>query len=382
MSKQYGLIIPNKNQKGTTLTRPSIFDDDSDSDSTPKPSVPTGLNKLKKQDIIHQQRALKEDPTVFQYDEVYDEMENKKKESKLARKDLDKKPKYINRLLAAADRRKRENEKRIIRQVQMERETEGEEFKDKESFVTSTYKKKLEEMKALEEQEKREEYLEAIGDVTKQGNLDGFYRHLYDQKVNYEDRNQSIKEEIKSDDEKESSKETHISENVDEENMEQKPITNSKKRKYRSRLDSYNNGNDDDIQPENLTNAEIKKEHLPSNLDADSDFSVDSSSDSESDEEKTETKEKKKDETIEHEGEKLQLPAKGNVLSDNAALAKKTDEKELSDKKEVVEEPEVKMEEKVEIKKPKIDIWKKRTIGEVYDVAVQKYFERKAARGW
>lgn len=61
-------------------------------------------------------------------------------------------------------------------------------------------------MRALEEQEKREEYLEAIGDVTKQGNLDGFYRHLYDQKVNFEDRlkkdeNVEVKEEVLSDNE-------------------------------------------------------------------------------------------------------------------------------------------------------------------------------------
>lgn len=54
-------------------------------------------------------------------------------------------------------------------------------------------------MKALEEQEKREEYLEAIGDVTKQGNLDGFYRHLYDQKINYDDKikKEKLEEEVK-----------------------------------------------------------------------------------------------------------------------------------------------------------------------------------------
>lgn len=52
-------------------------------------------------------------------------MDKKRKESKLARKDIDKKPKYINKLLAAADKRKKENERRIERQVQKEREAEG-----------------------------------------------------------------------------------------------------------------------------------------------------------------------------------------------------------------------------------------------------------------
>lgn len=73
----------------------------------------------------------------------------------------------------------------------------GDMYKDKESFVTSAYKKKLEELKKLEEEEKREEYLESIGDVRKQGNLDGFYRHLYDQKINYTDKQQIKTEEVK-----------------------------------------------------------------------------------------------------------------------------------------------------------------------------------------
>lgn len=70
-------------------------------------------------------QALEEDPTVFQYDELYDDMEQKKRESKLARKDIDRKPKYISKLLEAAERRKKENERRIERQVQKEREAEG-----------------------------------------------------------------------------------------------------------------------------------------------------------------------------------------------------------------------------------------------------------------
>lgn len=58
--------------------------------------------------------------------------------------------------------------------MQKERELEGSEFEDKEVFVTSAYKKKLEEMRLEEEQEKREEYLESIGDVTKQKDLGSY----------------------------------------------------------------------------------------------------------------------------------------------------------------------------------------------------------------
>lgn len=59
----------------------------------------------------------------------------------------------------------------LLLKIQKEREKEGDEFADKEVFVTSAYKKKLEEMKLEEEKEKREEYLESIGDVTKQSDL-------------------------------------------------------------------------------------------------------------------------------------------------------------------------------------------------------------------
>lgn len=80
---------------------------------------------MKKQDKMNQKKAIEEDPTVYQYDEIYDEMDQQRKEFKLAKKDLDRKPKYINRLLATAEKRKRENERRIERQVQKEREQEG-----------------------------------------------------------------------------------------------------------------------------------------------------------------------------------------------------------------------------------------------------------------
>lgn len=63
-------------------------------------------------------------------------------------------------------------------QVQKEREAEGQEFADKETFVTTSYRKKLEELKKLEDEEKREDYLEAIGDVTKQQDL-GIIIHIF-----------------------------------------------------------------------------------------------------------------------------------------------------------------------------------------------------------
>lgn len=370
------MILPNKN-KGhqiapVTSNKPSIFNDDSDSD-TPD-SKPTGLTKtVKRQDKLDQNKAIEEDPTVYQYDEIYDEMDQRRKESKLSRKDLDKKPKYISRLLAAAEKRKRENERRIERQVQKEREEEGEQFKDKESFVTSAYRKKLEEMREQEELEKREEYLESIGDVRKQGNLDGFYRHLYDQKVNYEDRlnegevKQEVKDEPKSDgnsdgDEERSPKRRKSSESQSDSESKIKQRKSASNRKYRTRRDSAEEKSDEE--------TTVKKEHLPSNLDADSDFSIDSS-DSE-DEEKDKEKSKENEESV----------VKVDEQKDNE---KETDgaDGDTSEVKESVDVDKEKIEEKpveVKLEKPKIDIWKKRTVGEKFDEALRRYFERKAAR--
>ena len=83
-----------------------------------------------------------QDSTVFQYDEVYDDMKAAKETQEAARKkeSADRKPKYIANLLKQAEIRNRENERRMERKVQKEREAEGEQFKDKEVFVTSAYR--------------------------------------------------------------------------------------------------------------------------------------------------------------------------------------------------------------------------------------------------
>lgn len=60
-----------------------------------------------------------------------------------------------------AEVRKIEQELAYERKVQKERETEGEAFSDKDSFVTLSYIKKLEERAAIEERLKREEEIES-----------------------------------------------------------------------------------------------------------------------------------------------------------------------------------------------------------------------------
>lgn len=69
-------------------------------------------------------------------------------------------PKYIHQLMKAVEERKKEQERREERKIQKEREAEGEQFADKEAYVTSAYKQKLQEQKEEQEREKRQAELE------------------------------------------------------------------------------------------------------------------------------------------------------------------------------------------------------------------------------
>lgn len=193
--RQYGLILQPAKQKKQLLARTTIFDDDhlesSDSDDHGETNLKLPVRKQEKplyparssghvQSVLN--KALEEDPNVFAYDEVYDDIKGKK-EVKDTKKSV---PKYMNSLMKSAELRKREQERREERKIQKEREEEGDQFADKEAFITPAYKEKLEELKRTEEREKKEEAFEAALDVTKQRDLSGFYRHLLNQSVGEE----------------------------------------------------------------------------------------------------------------------------------------------------------------------------------------------------
>jgi coiled-coil domain-containing protein 55 len=80
--------------------------------------------------------------------------------------------------MKAAARRQMDYEKIQERKIQKEREGEGDLWADKETFVTNAYRKKMEERQRIEEEEKRQEQIEALLDVRKQKDLSGFYTSL------------------------------------------------------------------------------------------------------------------------------------------------------------------------------------------------------------
>ncbi|KAM3854823.1 nuclear speckle splicing regulatory protein 1 isoform 2-T2 [Vipera latastei] len=165
--------------------------EDSDDESSISESLQREALKKQamKQTKLEIQRALAEDSTVYEYDSIYEDIQQKKaaesQASFVAGKE-EKKPKYIQNILQAAELRKKEQERRMEKKIQKERESEGDAFQDKEAFVTSAYKKKLQERAEEEEQERRQAAVEASLDVTKQKDLSGFYRHLLNQTVGEE----------------------------------------------------------------------------------------------------------------------------------------------------------------------------------------------------
>ncbi|CZR67251.1 uncharacterized protein PAC_17150 [Phialocephala subalpina] len=121
----------------------------------------------------HAETAEDLDANIYDYDAVYDSL---KPQKKITQEDKEKKPKYMKNLLASAAVRKRDatiaEEKKLAR----EREAEGEEYADKEKFVTSAYKKQQEENRRLEEEEKLREAEEAK--KNKGAGMTSFYKNM------------------------------------------------------------------------------------------------------------------------------------------------------------------------------------------------------------
>lgn len=130
------------------------------------------------------QAAESLDPTIFDYDSFHDAKTSITDAKKAAaRQDaIDRKPKYINNLLDAAARRKQDQQVAREKFLQKEREAEGDEFADKEKFVTGAYKEQQAETRRLEEGEKRKGEEEERRRREGGGGMQGFYRGMIDQR--------------------------------------------------------------------------------------------------------------------------------------------------------------------------------------------------------
>lgn len=135
------------------------------------------------------QQALAEDPSVFDYDGVYDDMTSarasKTSQRKAQREAEKKQPKYIANLMEKAKIREIEGERIRERRLLNERKAEDALYGDKEKLISSSYKRKLMEMKKWDAEDARLDALEDAEDVTKRGEhaMAGFYANLLNKNI-------------------------------------------------------------------------------------------------------------------------------------------------------------------------------------------------------
>ncbi|KAE9094011.1 hypothetical protein PF006_g24312 [Phytophthora fragariae] len=195
--KQYGLIIPKKDAKKKELATGFNVFASAAAASSSKPSaaerekdarrrVGAEAARSLQQSQVDKMRAqaLADDPSVFDYDAVYDDMKSARESAasqRAAKREAEKKkPKYIATLLQQAKIRDVENERIREQRLLNERKADDALYGDKDKLVSASYKRKLQEMQRWDAEDARLATLEEHEDVTKQGEhaMAGFYANL------------------------------------------------------------------------------------------------------------------------------------------------------------------------------------------------------------
>ena len=177
-------------QQTPPLKRPAAFAEGDEGDVADAAPTSTNVNsnvtankKLLAQNVqttkVMKKRIDAEknvDPSVYEYDEVYDQMQEVKQRQKEAKEHDAKErkvrcsqyiydqppkvamqPKYIQGLLTTAATRRLDHLRAEEKMMQREREAEGDMYKDKEAFVTQAYRDQMEEVRRAEEEERGRE---------------------------------------------------------------------------------------------------------------------------------------------------------------------------------------------------------------------------------
>ena len=138
----------------------------------------------------HSKNAQEIDPSIYDYDAAYDSIHaTPTTTASDAKADIEKKPKYMTNLMAAAEVRKRDQLRAKEKMLAAEREAEGDEFADKEKFVTGAYKRQQEEMRRLEEEEKIKEKEAEERKRREGGGMKALYKNLLNRD---EERHQEV----------------------------------------------------------------------------------------------------------------------------------------------------------------------------------------------
>ena len=124
------------------------------------------------------QEALEADATIYDYDAAYDALHAVSAAKAAAERDnaAERKPKYMDALFESAEQRKKDQLRARDKLLQREREAEGDEFADKEKFVTGEYKAQQEETRKAEKEEKKRQ--EAEEEKKKKFGMQGFHKQM------------------------------------------------------------------------------------------------------------------------------------------------------------------------------------------------------------
>lgn len=183
--KKYGLqlrVPPSQSKKPATrppLRPPAGFREEDDDENDVEREILRQASKNKSHKDIEEQhkKALEEDPSVFDYDGVYDQMKQEAVKPLIQDRE-ERKSRYIETLKKKADQRKFEQEVVYERKLAKERTKEDHLFADKDKFVTGAYKRKLAEQEKWMAEERLRQLREEKDDVTKKSDLSDFYANL------------------------------------------------------------------------------------------------------------------------------------------------------------------------------------------------------------
>eukprot|EP00871_Galdieria_phlegrea_P000410 jgi/Galph1/136/GphlegSOOS_G4813.1 len=179
----YGLSLKLSNKRTCQRTQvasvSSVFEGEEEVLEQPADEIKKSWESQARYKVLDQtSAAVCTDPDAYMYDEVYDQIHQKTS----AVKSLQAQPKsrYLEALKARAAERKLEQEllqERLSLKEREEEEKRGE-FKDKEKFVTSAYKEKMEQLKAWE---KTQAELDAA--TSNKKDMTTFYSSLFTKNV-------------------------------------------------------------------------------------------------------------------------------------------------------------------------------------------------------
>lgn len=190
----------------------------------------------------------------------------------------------------------------------------------------------------MDEEDWKLSMVEDINDVTKQKDMGSFYRHLYKAELCKDENNDEVKDV-------------------------EKPIKKSDpNRQYRKRASSNSSNESDnknyDDKDTDISDSDSSGGHTPKHRKLE-DQDDEESEDGEITERPKIGSEKKASSVMEKSNDKLEL---NEPTDEETSKSSKTKKNGIDKPKEVV---------------PKINIWKKRTVGDIFEMARQRYFERK-----